>query len=216
MRDRSYAWLDAISDGRIMRDWLALFVNFFFSIAYLTFLIGGFAIASSLSFVLIGLPLLLFMLTSTRTLAALDRKVTAAILGIDEPDTFDDVDPRGANLGERLGMYLGSSVTWRSLIYLVAKLPISIMAFIMSMLILLPLAIEVLILAPLTIDLHLISVRLMHWSAVGLHRLNTLLLPDAKYKRRVSRLELVETPVEEEERYFLEDDGEIGVYKRKA
>ena len=199
-----------------MRDWLALFVNFFFSIAYLTFLIGGFAIASSLSFVLIGLPLLLFMLTSARALAALDRKVMAAILAVDEPDTFDDVDTRGANLGERLGMYLGSSVTWRSLIYLIAKLPISIMAFIMSMLILLPLAIEVLILAPLTIDLHLISVRLMHWSAVGLHRLNTLLLPNAKYKRRVSRLELVETPVEEEEGYFLEDDGEIGVYKRKA
>ena len=109
-------------------------------------------------------------------------------------------------------MYLGSGVTWRSLIYLLLKLPISVIAFTLSMLILIPLAVEVLILAPLTIDMRLISVRALHFSAVNLHKLNTLILPSPKGKRRPSRLELVE----EEPRYVLDDDGEIYVAKRKV
>lgn len=208
------SWMDALTDGQILRDWLSLFGSLWFSLFYITLLALGYSLGISLSLILIGLPLLLFTLAGTRTLAAMDRKLNAAILGIeDEPDTWDDIDPRGANLGERIGMYLGSGVTWRSLIYLLLKLPISVIAFTLSMLILIPLAIEVLILAPLTIDMRLISVRALHFCAVNLHKLNTLILPSPKGKRRPSRLELVE---EEEPRYVLDDDGEIYVAKRKV
>lgn len=213
MSDRPHSWLDALTDGQILRDWLSLFGSMWISLLYVTLLIAGFALGIGLSFILIGLPLLLFVLAGTRTIAAMDRKLMAAIIGIeDEPETLNDVDARGANLGERLGMYLGSMVTWRSLLYLVAKLPISMLAFTISMVIWIPLAIEVLILAPLTIDLHMFSVRLLHFSAVNLHRLNTLFLPTPKGKRRVSRLELVEEP---EPRYYIDDDGEISMAKRK-
>ncbi len=55
----------------------------------------GYGVGIGLSLILIGLPLLLFTLAGTRTLAAMDRKLNAAILGIeDEPDTWDDVEPR--------------------------------------------------------------------------------------------------------------------------
>ena len=110
---KDYTWLDALSDGKMFRHWLALFANFWFGLAYFIFVIAGFSIALSLSVVLIGIPLLLFMLGATRTLAALDRHVMAEILGVDAPADFDDVDTRGANLGERLGMFLGSWATWR-------------------------------------------------------------------------------------------------------
>ncbi len=207
------SWMDALTDGQILRDWLSLFGSLWFSLFYITLLALGYSVGIGLSLILIGLPLLLFTLAGTRTLAAMDRKLNAAILGIeDEPDTWNDVDPRGANLGERLGMYLGSGVTWRSLIYLALKLPISVIAFTLSMLFLLPLAVEVLILAPLTIDMRLISVRALHFSALNLHKLNTLILPAPKGKRRPSRLELVE----EEPRYVLDDDGEIHMEKRKS
>ena len=213
MSDRPHSWLDALTDGQVLRDWLSLFGSIWISLLYITLLIAGFALGIGLSFILIGLPLLLFVLAGTRTIAAMDRKLMAAIIGIeDEPETLNDVDARGANLGERLGMYLGSIVTWRSLLYLIAKLPISMLAFTISMVIWIPLAIEVLILAPLTIDLHMFSVRLLHFSAVKLHRLNTLFLPTPKGKRRVSRLELVEEP---EPRYYIDDDGEISMAKRK-
>lgn len=209
----NYSWLDALSDGKMFRSWLALFANFWFGLVYFIFLIAGFSLALSLSFVLIGIPLLLFMLAATRTLALMDRRVMAEILDVAAPADFDDVDTRGANLGERLGMYLGSWATWRSALYLLVKFPLGMLSFTLSMLILLPLALEVLILAPLTIDLHLLTVRLMRWSATGLYRINNLFLPTGKAKRP-SRLELVEEDIEEEPRYYIDAEGEIAVAKR--
>lgn len=209
----NYSWLDALSDGKLFRSWLALFANFWFGLVYFIFVIGGFALALSLSVVLVGIPLLLFMLASTRTLASLDRRVMAAILDVAPPPDFDDVDTRGANLGERLGMYLGSWATWRSALYLLAKFPLGIATFTISWVILLPLAVEVLLLAPLTIDLHLLSVRLTRWSALAAYRINNFLLPSGKAKR-ASRLELVEDEPDGEPRYYIDAEGEIAVAKR--
>ncbi len=213
----NYSWLDALTDGKMFRSWLALFANFWFGLAYITFVIGGFSLALSLSVVLIGIPLLLFMLAATRTLAQIDRRVMATILGADAPEDFDDADLRGANLGERLGMLLGSGATWRSALYLLVKFPLGIVSLLMSIFILLPLAVEVLLLAPLTIDLHLITVRLMRWSAVGLFRINNWLLPKGKSKRANrtrNRLEIIEDEPEAEPRYYIDDEGEIAVAKR--
>lgn len=210
---RNYNWLDALSDGKLIRSWLALFANFWFSLAYIIFIIGGFAIALSLSVVLIGIPLLLFMFASVRTLAALDRRLMAEMLGVTPPPDFDDVDTRGANLGERLGMYIGSWATWRSALYLLVKFPLGIASLIASLVILIPLAIEVLILAPLTIDLHMLTPRLMRFAALGLYRVNNLFLPSGKSKRP-SRLELVEEEAGEEPRYYIDSEGEIAMYKR--
>ncbi len=209
---KDYAWLDALSDGKMLRHWLALFASFWFGLAYWIIIVGGFALALSLSIVLVGIPLLLLMLSATRTLALLDRRLMATILDVPAPADFDDVDMRGANLGERLGMYLGSWATWRSALYLLVKFPLGIVSISLSFLILLPLAVEVLLLAPLTIDLHLVTVRLMRFSAVSLYRLNNFFLPAGKAKRP-SRLELVEDE-EPEPAYYIDSEGEIAAYKR--
>ena len=210
---KDHAWLDTLSDGKMFRSWLALFANFWFALAYLIFLIGGFALALSLSVVLIGIPLLLFMLATTRTLASLDRRLMAEILGVTPPADFDDVDTRGANLGERMGMYLGSMATWRSALYLLVKFPLGIASIMSAFIILFPLAIEVLILAPLTIDLHMFTPRLLRFAAFWLYRLNNFFLPSGKAKRP-SRLERLEEEIEEEPRYYIDSEGEIAAYKR--
>jgi len=213
MNDHTKNWLDALSDGQMFRDWFSLIAHFFLGMAYFSFLIAGFAAALGLSLVLVGIPLLLFMLATTRVLARLDRQVMGALLDTPTAQVANNVDARGANLGERLGMYLGSAATWRSLIYLLLKLPLGMMSFTAAWLILPLLALEVLILAPLTIDMRLITVRLLHWVAVGTHRFSGVLLPAApgKRKRDTSRLE---THDEAEPRYFIDEDGEIAAYKR--
>ena len=60
--------------------------------------------------------------------------------------------------------------------------------------------------------MHLVSVRLLHVVALGLHKLEGLLLPNRKPKRAGlrNRLELQE---EAEPVYYLEDDGEVVKYK---
>src|SRR5215213_124556 len=198
---KDYSWLDALSDGKMFRHWLALFANFWFGLAYFIFIVAGFSLALSLSVVLIGIPLLLFMLATTRTLAALDRRLMAEILAVSPPADFDDVDVRGANLGERMGMYLGSMTTWRSLVYLALKFPVGIAALMAAMFILPFLGFEMLILGPLGIDMRLASVRLLHGVAVGMHKFPGILLPTAKRKRDLSRLESVETV---EPQYYLD------------
>jgi hypothetical protein len=211
--NQSKNWLDVLSDGQLLRDWFSLIAHFFLGIAYWILLSVLFSVAIGLAFVLIGIPLLLFTLTTTRVLARIDRQMMGALLDTPTPEVTEDVDSRGANLGERLGMYLGSWTTWRSAAYLLLKFPIGMLTITAAFLILPLLALEVLILAPLTIDMRLISVRMLHWVAVGTHKFSGILLPTgpSKRKRDTSRLETYE---EAEPRYAIDDDGEIVAYKR--
>jgi Putative sensor len=201
-------WLDALTDGQIIRDWMSLITHFASGMVYFMLVMMGYSVSIGLSFILIGIPLLLFTLASTRALAAMDQRLFAGLLDLPAPEIADDLDLRGANLGQRLGMYLGSGTTWRSLIYLLLKFPIGLGALMASMFILPFLAFEVLILGPLTIDMRLASVRLLHALAVGAHKIPGLLLPTGKRKRDTSHLE---TPHDEElePQYYLDDDGEI-------
>lgn len=217
--ERSQEWLDALTDGKIFRDWLSLIAHFAFGTFYLIWLLVGFSAAVGLIPVLVGVPLFLFMLITVRALASIDRRLMAAILDVEAAPVAEDIDPRGANLGERLGLYLGSSVTWRSLLYLLLKFPLGLLALVAALVIPLPLLFEVVVLGPLRLDMHLITVRLQHWLAIGLFRGSNLLLPSQKDKSRARerlRISRLETVYEEEEKlkYFLDDDGEIGVYNR--
>jgi len=204
-------WLDALTDGQIIRDWFSLIAHFALGITYVSFFIFAYTMSIGLSFILIGIPLLLFTLASTRAVAAMDQRLFAGILDRPAPEFTDDVDVRGANLGERMGMYLGSMTTWRSLVYLALKFPVGIAALMAAMFILPFLGFEMLILGPLGIDMRLATVRLLHGVAVGMHKFPGILLPTGKRKRDLSRLETVETV---EPQYYLDDDGEIVLRKR--
>jgi len=212
MMDDSRVWLDVLTDGRLFRNWFSLIAHFFLGIAYWIVLISGFAFALATSVILIGIPMLLFMLATTRVMAALDRKLVGTLLNIETPSVMDDVDVRGANLGERMGIYLGSLTTWRSAAYLLLKLPLGI-ATISAALALLPvLAFELLLLGPLIAPARPISATVLHWLALGSHKIPGLLLPTRrKRKRDTSRLE---TRDYDDDGYYLDDDGEIIVQKR--
>lgn len=204
-------WMDALTDGQIIRDWFSLFAHFALGSIYITFFITMFMVSIGLSFVLVGIPLLLFVLTATRSVAAMDQQLFAAILDREAPDIADDIDPRGANFGERLGMYMGSFTTWRSMAYLALKFPIGLAAITAALCILPFLAFEMLLLAPLGIDLRLATPRLLHAVAVGMHKFPGILLPSRKRKRDLSRLESVDSY---EPEYYLDDDGEIILRER--
>ena len=205
-------WLDALTDGQVLREWFSLLVSFALGIIYITFFVAGYAISLGLSVILVGIPLLLFMLASTCVAAAMDRRLMAAILEAPNPDIDEQPAPSGSNLGERLGHYLGSAMTWRSLVYVLLKFPIGLLTFTFAICILPLLAIEVLILGPLTVDMRLITVRLLHWVAMGMHRFEGVLLPKRKPKR-TRYVERLESHEEEEPMYYLDDDGELIKYK---
>ncbi len=230
-------WLDALSSGMLFRHMLALFAQVFLGGFYLALLVAGYAAAIGLSFVLIGIPLLLFVLSATRALAHVDRQLMAVVLGIDPPETPEDLDLRGANLGERLGMLLGSGITWRSLIYLLLRLPIGIAAITALMLILPFAALEMLILAPIGIDMRLLTARLLRGTANISYHATAWVLPTleadeapppqgVRAKPKRARLEIADDPYDQdrlddarinrdaETVYALGNDGEL--YVRRA
>lgn len=210
-------WLDYLTDGQIMRDWASLNTHLFLGLAYWFLLFSLLGIAVGLTLILIGIPLLLLTFASIPALAKADQQMMGALLEDDTPEV-ELIDTRGENLGERLGRYLGTSSTWTSALYLFLKVPVGILAITFAWMILPFLAFEVLILAPLTISQRPITVRMLHWTARGLHRLPGLLLPREKRKaganwRDTSRLIEQER---DEPLYYLDDDGEIveGYQKR--
>ncbi len=203
-------WLDYLTDGQIVRDWASLNIHLFLGLAYWMLLFSLLGIAVGLTFVLIGIPLLLLTFASIPTLAKADQQMMSALLDDDSPEV-ELIDTRGENLGERLGRYLGTRSTWASALYLFLKVPVGVLGITFAWMILPFLAFEVLILAPLTISQRPITVRMLHWTARGLHRLPGLLLPRVKQKpgakwRDTSRLR---EDVQEEPVYYLDDDGEI-------
>ncbi len=218
MHQRS--WLDALTDGQFLRDLLSLLAHFFFGIAWLALLAAGYSTALGLSFILIGIPMVLLMLASTRTLAQIDQRMMANILNVRPLKIRDDIDPRGANLGERLGMYLGSGDTWRAFGYLMMKIPLGLVGITVVSVMLPLIALEMLILAPLTIDLRFITLRMLHWFARGLYNVNNLVLPRDKDKNEFQVPRRLQTNPEDvyhtdedgyyvEETYYLDDDGEL-------
>ena len=222
MPHQNRTWMDVLTDGQLLRDWTGLQAQLFFSIFHWFIAISLFGLGIALTPIVIGIPILLFAISSLRSLAAIDYRTHAAILDRPAPPLHDDVDARGANFGERFGMYLGSGVTWRSFAYLFLKMFVGIFTFSTAWFLLPFIAIEVLLLGPLTIDLRLITVRLTHWLAVGAHEIPSMMLARASQRAprsvktkndlRVSRLETVD---EEDElpAYRLSDDGEI-IFKR--
>lgn len=212
MSGESRVWLDVLTDGRLFRDWFSLIAHFFLAIGYWIVIGFGFTFAIGTSVIVIGIAMLLFMLATTRAMAAMDRKLMGAILDSETRPVVDDVDPRGANFGERLGMYLGSLTTWRSLLYLAIKLPIGVATISAAFALLPVMAFELLLLGPLIAPARPISVQVLHWLAVGTHKIPGFLLPTRrKRKRDISRLE---TPEYADDRYYLDDDGEIILQKR--
>ena len=66
-------WLDALTDGQIIRDWFSLIAHFALGVTYFSFFTFAYTMSIGLSFILIGIPLLLFTLASTRAIAAMDQ-----------------------------------------------------------------------------------------------------------------------------------------------
>ncbi len=214
MNGDTRTWLDVLTDGRLFRDWFSLIAHFFLGLAYLIVLVAGFAFGLATSIILIGIPMILFMLATTRAMAAMDRQLVGSLMDVETTPMADDVDVRGANLGERLGMVLGSLTTWRSLAYLLLKLPLGVLSISLAFALLPVLAFEMLVLGPLIAPARPISVAVIHWLAVGFYKIPGYLLPTRKTKRDTSRLETHEYEYVPEPEYYLEDDGEVVRRKR--
>ncbi|MFN8372470.1 MAG: sensor domain-containing protein [Anaerolineae bacterium] len=224
--DENTSWVDVITDGRIWRSLLYLLWTFFSGIGYLTFLSAGFGTAFGLSFILIGIPLLVLMFAGSRGLADFDRRLSGVFLDKPVLPLVNDI-PRAQSIFRRLGSLLGSPTSWLSIVYLLTRFPAGMFAM-MALPIITPLLLlEVLILAPLGVTRGTISLHVVNGLANGIASFSNSLLPSAfeetrpprsseKSKRDMldrdtTRLQIID----EDEGYYLDDEGEIVNRRRK-
>jgi hypothetical protein len=108
-------------------------------VVYFTVYVTGFVAGASLSLLIIGLPLLLGVLASTRPVAAFEAQLARRLTGIAVADPAPA--PAGGGALARLGVLLRDDATWRRLVYLLSRFPLGLVSFALAALIVaLPLA----------------------------------------------------------------------------
>lgn len=116
------SWTGSLSDGRVYRGALYLFIDWLLGMVYFTLLTVGLALGVSLLIVGVGIPILVMTLAGARYMAALDRQVARALLNVEVTPLQPALEEDDLSLGERLRTLLKSPFTWQSMVYLFFKL----------------------------------------------------------------------------------------------
>jgi signal transduction histidine kinase len=103
-----------------------LLVAFPTGLAYFVVLVFGIATGVGLAVLVIGLVILLATLAAWRGMAAIERGIARALLGV---VIAQPPDRRGIPLPERIGRWLRDPVTWKSLVFVALKFPLGIATF---------------------------------------------------------------------------------------
>jgi len=121
VRFASVAW-----DAQSYRNLLYLALALPLGVAYVCVIAVGLAAGVGLAVIVVGLGLLLATLFAVRAMAAVERLLSRTLLRIAIHPPIEG----GIGLGwrQRLQLWLRDPVTWKSMVYLLAKLPMGIVA----------------------------------------------------------------------------------------
>ena len=128
--------LSAASLGRFVRVlwWAQTYRNLLYLVlalplgcAYVAVLAAGFSTGAALAVILVGLAILVATLAALRAMATVERWLARRLLRVAIHPPIEG----GIDVGwrERVQIWLRDPVTWKSLVYLLAKLPMGIVAF---------------------------------------------------------------------------------------
>ncbi|HSF42916.1 MAG TPA: sensor domain-containing protein [Thermoanaerobaculia bacterium] len=119
---------------RTYTNLLYLALAFPVGIGYFIFLTVGLALGFGLTILWIGLPILALVFAGSWGLAALERQLAIHLLGADVPPMSPPVAAVGEPVGfwRTIGEFLGNPVTWKGMAFLLLKLPLGIVSFIMA------------------------------------------------------------------------------------
>lgn len=112
---------------------LYLLIAFPLGLFYFIFLVMGLSLGIGLAIIWIGLAILLVVLASWYAFIALERQLAIWLLREEIPPMVrQDLSARATQMSawERIKSTLSNPVTWKGLIFLVAKFPIGIISFV--------------------------------------------------------------------------------------
>src|SRR5919199_797660 len=121
VRLASVAW-----DAQSYRNLLYLALALPLGVAYVTVIAVGLAAGVGLAVIVVGLGVLLATLFAVRAMAAVERLLSRTLLRIGTPPPIEG--GIGLSWRQRMQLWLRDPVTWKSMVYLLAKLPMGIVA----------------------------------------------------------------------------------------
>src|SRR4051794_16510762 len=119
-------FVSAAWDPQSYRNLLYLALALPLGAAYVTVIAVGLAAGVGLAVIVIGLALLLAPLLGVGALAAVGRLLSRPLLRMGTPPPIEG--GIGLSWRQRVQLWLRDPVTWKSLVYLLAKLPMGILA----------------------------------------------------------------------------------------
>src|SRR5829696_1998116 len=114
-------------DPQSYRNLLYLVLALPLGVAYVTILVAGLSVGAGLAVILVGIGLLLATLFALRAMAAVERMLACRLLRIAIHPPIEG----GLNFTwrQRVQLWLRDPVTWKSLVFLLGKLPMGIVAY---------------------------------------------------------------------------------------
>jgi hypothetical protein len=107
---------------------LYLFLAFPLGVFYFVFLVTGLSLGLPLIILWIGIPILLGVFAAWYALCRMERSIAIRLLG-EEILPMTNRDMTGKSLLQKLGIMVANPVTWKGLLFLVAKFPLGIISF---------------------------------------------------------------------------------------
>src|SRR4051812_29337336 len=114
-------------DPQCYRNLLYLALALPLGIAYVTILVAGLSAGAGLAVIVVGIAVLLATLFALRAMAAIERMLARRLLRIAiHPPIEGGID---FSWRQRVQLWLRDPVTWKSLVFLLGKLPMGIVAY---------------------------------------------------------------------------------------
>ena len=116
-----------VRDPQSYRNLLYLLIALPLGVAYVTILVAGLSVGAGLAVILVGIALLVATLMALRVMAAVERTLARRLLRISiHPPLEGGIH---ANWRQRVQLWLRDPVTWKSLVFMLGKLPMGVVAF---------------------------------------------------------------------------------------
>lgn len=125
-----FSVLGAIVDMRTYKNLAYLLLSFPLGLAYFLFLIIGLSLGVGLTFILIGIPLLLFVLVTALALIEFERNLANVLLGTELLPAYSKTP--NTSFADRAKALFTNLQSIKGLAFLLVKFPLGIISFVVS------------------------------------------------------------------------------------
>jgi hypothetical protein len=122
---------DWLTDYRTYTGMLYSLLSLPLGVIYFTVLVTGFVMGGVLSFMLIGIPVLLMMLVASRVAARMDALTARLMVGADIPAFGESLQYPG-DVWQQARSVFTDRRNWQSVLYLCLKFPVGIASFVVT------------------------------------------------------------------------------------